>query len=99
MESAYEECLYYDLVTNQKLKVIRQKSLPISFENLIIKDAYRIDLMIEDQIIVEVKTVERLQPVHQAQIMTYMKLAQCRLGYLVNFNEKLVKDGIRRFVL
>lgn len=99
MENAYEECLYYDLITNHKLKIIRQKTLPIIFENLIIKDAYRIDLLVEDQIIIEVKTVEKLLPVHQAQLMTYMKLSGCKLGYLVNFNEKLVKDGIRRFVL
>lgn len=99
MESAYEACLYYDLITNQKLNVVRQKSLPIQFEGLSIDDAYKIDLMVENSIILEIKTVEKLMPVHQAQLITYMKLSGCKLGYLVNFNEKLVKDGIKRFVL
>ena len=99
MESAYEACLYYDLVTNHKLAVARQKGLPIQFEELKIDDAYKIDLLVENSIVIEIKTVDKLMPVHQAQLITYMKLSGCRLGYLVNFNEKLVKDGIRRFVL
>ncbi len=99
LESTYEQCLLYDLIENQHLRVERQKALPIHFENLTIPEAYRIDLLVEKQIILEIKSTEKLLPVHQAQLMTYLKLTKCRLGYLINFNEKLIKDGIRRIVL
>lgn len=99
LESAYEECLYYDLVENRNLKVERQKSLPLRFEKLFINSAYKVDLLVEDEIILELKACDKIQPVHKAQLLTYMKIKGSRLGYLVNFNEKLIKDGITRFVL
>ena len=99
LESAYEQCLYYDLTENQGLKVERQKSLPLQFEKLEINDAYRVDLLVEDEIILELKACEKILPIHRAQLLTYMKIHESRLGYLVNFNHKLIKDGIMRFVL
>ncbi|NBX67261.1 MAG: GxxExxY protein [Proteobacteria bacterium] len=99
LESAYENCLFYDLTQNHGLKVERQKIVPIYFEGNKIDDGYRLDLLVEDKVIVEVKAVEKLLPVHEAQLLTYMKLSKIDLGLLINFNEKLVKDGIRRFVL
>ncbi|MCF6328547.1 MAG: GxxExxY protein [Henriciella sp.] len=99
LESAYEECLYYDLVKNQKLKVERQKILPLKFEELVVSNAYKVDLLVEDEIILELKACAKILPVHRAQLLTYMKINKSRLGYLINFNEKLVKDGISRFVL
>lgn len=99
LESTYEECLYYDLVQNQNLKVERQKTLPLKFESLEIANAYKVDLLVENEIILELKACDKIQPVHKAQLLTYMKINQSRLGYLINFNEKLVKNGIHRFVL
>ncbi|MGB0720244.1 MAG: GxxExxY protein [Bdellovibrionales bacterium] len=99
LESAYEDYLEYDLIENQKLKVERQKILPLQFKGLHVKNAYKVDLLVEDQIIVELKACEKILPIHRAQLLTYMKIHQSRLGYLVNFNTKLIKDGISRFVL
>ena len=99
LESAYEECLYYDLTENHNLKVERQKILPLQFEKLSVQNAYKIDLLVEDKIILELKACEKILPIHRAQLLTYMKIKQSRLGYLINFNEKLIKNGINRFVL
>ena len=99
LESTYEECLFYDLQKNQKLKVEQQKVLPLEFEELSVTNAYKVDLLVEDEIILELKACEKILPIHKAQLLTYMKIHQSRLGYLINFNEKLVKDGIHRFVL
>lgn len=99
LESSYEECLYYDLTHNQNLKCERQKHLPLRFEALDIAQAYKVDMLVEDQIILELKACEKLQPVHKAQLLTYMKIKGARLGYLINFNEKLIKNGMHRFVL
>ena len=99
LESTYEECLFYDLKENQGLRVERQKLLPLQFEELNIANAYKVDLLVEDQIILELKACDKIQPVHKAQLLTYMKIYQSRLGYLINFNEKLIKNGIHRFVL
>lgn len=99
LERTYEECLFYDLIENHGLFCERQKFLPIRFEKLYIEEAYKIDLMIEKQIIVEIKASDSLLPVHQAQLLTYMRLTGVRLGYLINFNEKLIKNGMKRFVL
>ncbi len=99
LENTYEECLEYDLIHNQKLNVERQKSLPLTFEALKIENAYKVDLLVENEIILELKACVALQPVHRAQLLTYMKIHGSRLGYLINFNEKLVKNGIHRFVL
>ncbi len=99
LESTYEECLFYHLVKKQNLKVEQQKYLPLEFEDLRIDNAYKVDLLVEDQIILELKACERIQPVHKAQLLTYMKIHRAQLGYLINFNTKLIKDGICRFVL
>ena len=99
LESTYEQCLFYDLTENQNLKVERQKTLSLEFETLKIANAYKVDLLVEDKIILELKACDKIQPVHKAQLLTYMKIHQSQLGYLINFNEKLVKNGIHRFVL
>lgn len=98
LESAYEDCLEYDLIENQKLKVERQKILPLQFKGLKVKNAYKIDLLVEDEIILELKACEQTLPIHRAQLLTYMRIHQSRLGYLINFNKKLIKDGIDRFI-
>lgn len=96
-ESAYEECLFYEL---QKvgLKVEKQKALPLIYEEIKLDAGYRIDLFVEDQIIIELKAVDELIDVHLAQILTYLKLSKCKLGLLVNFNVKHLKNGIRRII-
>ncbi len=99
LENTYEECLFYDLTKNRNLKTERQKALPLKFEKLQITNAYKVDLLVENEIILELKACEKIQPVHKAQLLTYMKIHGSRLGYLINFNEKLIKNGIHRFVL
>ena len=96
-ESVYEEILSSEL-SNKKLKVERQKILPIEYKNTTIKDAFRIDLLVEDKVIVEIKSVESIQPVHKKQLLTYLKLSHRKLGLLLNFNEAHLKDGIVRIV-
>jgi GxxExxY protein len=98
LESTYEACLTHLLVQHNFI-VERQKSVPVVFRGMLIDCAYRIDLMVERRVIVEVKSVERLEPVFQAQLLTYMKLSGCKLGLLMNFNVPLLKDGLRRFIL
>lgn len=95
LESAYEECLAYELI-HSGLMVERQKALPLIYKEVRLEAGYRIDLMIERQLIVEVKAVDALNDVHVAQVLTYLKLSGCRLGLLMNFNVVLLKDGIRR---
>jgi len=98
LESAYEECLYYELV-NLGYKVGKQKPMPLVYEKVKLDAGYRVDLIVEDSIVVEVKSVEALCDVHMAQILTYLKLSGCQLGLLVNFNVYRLKDGIKRVVL
>jgi GxxExxY protein len=97
LESSYEECLYYELCKTD-LKVERQKLLPVIYEGLRMETSYRIDLMIEDKLIVELKAVENLTDLHLAQLLTYLRLSDKRLGLLINFNSKLLKHGIHRMV-
>jgi len=98
LESAYEHCLVYEL--NQlRLSVEQQRPLPLVYKEITIEQGYRIDILVEDKVIVELKTVEQLTDVHVAQILTYMKLSNCQVGLLINFNVKMLKSGIRRFVL
>lgn len=99
LESTYEKCLFYELTQKKKLKVELQKSLPLQYEELNIQAAYKVDLLVEDQIIIELKACEKILPIYRAQLLTYMKINQSCLGYLINFNEKLIKDGIYRYVL
>ena len=98
LESAYEECLYYELC-QLNLRTEKQKAMPLVYKDVKLDAGYRIDLCIENQIIVEIKSVDTLADIHLAQILTYMKLAECKLGLLVNFNVKHLKDGIKRVIL
>lgn len=98
LESAYEECLLYELIQSG-LFVERQKALPLVYEDVKLDAGYRIDLMVERQIIVEIKSVDALADIHLAQILTYMKLSNSKLGLLINFNVKYLKEGIKRVIL
>ncbi len=97
LESSYEECLYYELVQNG-LVVEKQKGLPLLYKDVKLDCGYRIDLLVENKVIIEVKSVKELDDIHLAQVLTYLKLSKCRLGLLMNFNEVLLKDGIKRIV-
>lgn len=97
LESAYERCLEFELI-KQGLSVERQKPLPLKYKDVRLDEGYRIDLLIENIIVVELKSVEALNEVHFAQIMTYLKLSGCKLGLLVNFNVSHLKDGIKRVI-
>ena len=98
LENSYEECLFYEL-TQSGLKVEKQKALPLIYKEVKLKAGYRIDLLVEDSIIVEIKSVEALHDVHLAQILTYLRLSKNKLGLLVNFNVKQLKTGIKRVIL
>src|SRR5690554_1646815 len=98
LESAYEECLYYEL-RNEGLKVVRQCAVPVSYKEIQLECGYRIDLLVEDKVVVELKVVEAFHEVHEAQILTYLKFAEKEVGLLINFNVKLLKNGIKRYVL
>ncbi len=98
LESAYQECLCYELKAIG-LRVEREKPMPIVYKEIQLEHGYRIDLLVENKVVIELKTVEFLNDVHAAQILTYMKLGNYPLGLLINFNVKLLKDGIKRFVL
>ncbi len=98
LESAYEECLFFEL---QKLgiKVEKQKPMPLIYKDIKLECGYRVDLLVDERIIIEIKSVEKLHDVHLAQILTYLKLANTQLGLLVNFNVKQLKDGIKRVII
>jgi GxxExxY protein len=96
LESAYEECLFYELVNNG-LKVERQKPLPVVYKEVKLEAGYRIDLLVEDKVVVELKAVEALNDVHTAQVLTYLKLSGCKLGLLMNFNVSKIVNGIKRY--
>ncbi|GAB4567546.1 MAG: GxxExxY protein [Geothermobacteraceae bacterium] len=98
LESSYEQCLVYEL-NRAGIPVERQVELPILYKGVPIDGHYRIDLLIDNRLIVELKAVDKLLDVHAAQILTYMKLAKVRIRLLINFNQKYLRDGIRRFVL
>lgn len=97
LESAYEECLYYEL-TKAGLNVEKQKPMPLIYEEVKLDCGYRVDLIVEKKVIIEAKSVEALNDVHLAQILTYLKLADCKLGLLINFNVARLKEGIKRVV-
>src|SRR6267154_6333850 len=94
-ERVYEEALYYELV-NREISVTRQVLMPISYEKLVIEDAYRIDLLVNHNLIVEIKSLDRLAPVHFKQVMTYLKLSKIKNGLLLNFNVEWMKEGFLR---
>ncbi|MFA5299646.1 MAG: GxxExxY protein [Lutibacter sp.] len=98
LESAYQECLYYELQISG-LMVKKEIALPIRYKEIKLDHGYRIDLLVEDKVVIELKTVEFLSEVHTAQILTYMKLWNYKLGLLLNFHVKLLKEGIKRFII
>jgi GxxExxY protein len=97
LESAYEECLFYE-IGKKGLLVEKQKALPLIYEDVKLEIGYRIDLLVENKLVIEVKSVEILNEVHLAQILTYLKLSGCKLGLLINFNSVLFKNGVRRVI-
>lgn len=98
LESAYEECLCHELV-QVGLEVERQKALPVIYKGLKIDAGYRLDIVINDEVIVELKSVETLHPIHTSQLITYLKLSNIRYGLLINFNVKSLRDGIKRYIV
>ena len=98
LESAYEHCLVHEL-TVRGVSLRRQAALPIRYDGVMLDAGYRLDLLVDDAIVVEVKAVDALTPLHQAQLLTYLKLSGCRLGFLMNFNVPLFKQGLKRVVL
>ena len=97
LESTYEACLIYEL-KKAGLNVISQMALPVIYKDVKLEVGYRIDIMANNKVIIENKSVEALNDIHLAQIITYLKLSNCKLGYLINFNVKYFKEGIRRVV-
>jgi GxxExxY protein len=97
LESAYEDCLAYELST-RGISFKKQVESPVTYKQVRIDCGYRIDMVVEDALVLELKAVEAVQPVHKAQILTYMRLSGLRYGLLINFNVPLLKSGIQRFV-
>ncbi len=97
LESVYEECLNYELLQSG-LMVERQKPLPVIYESIKLETGYRADFLIDNKLIVEIKAIECLHDIHMAQILTYLKFANCKLGLLINFNTLLFKDGVKRVI-
>ena len=97
LESSYKECLFYELV-QAGLNVEKEKALPLIYEAVKLECGYRIDLLVEGKLIIEIKSVEAINEVYLAQVLTYLKLSGCKLGLLLNFNVARLKDGIRRVV-
>lgn len=97
LESAYEECLFYELKKTD-LEIQKQKPLPLIYEEVKLDVGYRLDIIVENKLILEIKSVDALNEIHFAQLLTYLKLTNCKLGLLINFNVILIKNGIRRVV-
>ena len=97
LENAYQECLYYKLV-KEGLDVVKEKPVPLIFEEVRMDCGYRLDLLVENKVVIELKSVEALNEVHLAQILTYLKLGKYKLGLLINFNEYLLKNGVKRVI-
>lgn len=97
LESAYEACLAYEIAT-RGLKVVRQMQLPVRYKEVHLDCGYRIDLLVQDLVVVELKVVERLEPIHDAQLLTYLRLSGCKVGLLLNFNTPTLREGIKRLV-
>ena len=97
LETIYETCLAHEL-EKQRLTVKKQVALPIVYDDLRVDNAFRIDLLVDDKVVVELKAIDHLLPVHTAQLLSYLKLGKYKLGYLLNFNVMHMKDGIKRMV-
>ncbi len=98
LESAYRQCLVHELITNG-IACVSEHPVPLDYKGIRLDCGYRVDLLVEGTLIVELKSVEHIQPVHEAQLLTYMKLANVRIGLLINFNVAQLKHGIKRYVL
>ena len=98
LESAYEACMAHEM-SLRNLNFRTQVVLPVVYEGVKLDAGFRIDMLVEDQVIVEMKAVEKIIPLHEAQLMTYLRLSNLRLGLLINFNVRLIKDGIKRMVI
>ena len=98
LESSYKECLYY-VLSKGGLFVEKEKPLPLVYEEVKLDVSYRLDLFVENKVVVEIKSVESLTDVHTAQVLTYLKLTQCKVGLLINFNVADLKKGIKRLIL
>ena len=98
LESAYESCLTYE-IAHRGLKVEQQKPLPVVYKEVSLDAGYRLDLLIEESVIVELKAVEALTPLHKAQLLSYLKLSGLKLGLLINFNVQILRNGIQRVIL
>jgi GxxExxY protein len=98
LESTYEECLFHELLL-RNLRIERQKPIPVVYKETKLECGYRIDLLVEDKIVVELKSVEGLAPIHDAIVLTYLRLSGHKLGLLINFNVATLKEGIRRLIL
>ena len=97
LESAYQECLYYELKIHG-LKVVKEKPMPIIYKEVKLNHGYRIDLLVENKVVIEIKTVETFNEVHTAQVLTYLKLGNYKLGLLLNFYVPMLKNGIKRII-
>lgn len=97
LESAYQACLLHEL-QSRELVVKREVPVPIAYDGLKLDVGFRVDLLVNDKVVVELKAVDKLLPIHMAQVLTYLKLTGCRLGYLLNFNVVHLRDGIKRVV-
>ncbi|MFP4313271.1 MAG: GxxExxY protein [Alphaproteobacteria bacterium] len=98
LENIYEQCLAIELA-NKGFDVQKQISMPVAYKGHVLENAYRLDLWVNKKVIIEIKAAEKILPVHEAQILSYMKLAKSPLGLLINFNETLLKNGIKRYAL
>lgn len=97
LESAYEECLCYEF-ERRGIRYERQKSLPITYKDTKLDCGYRLDVVVNDLVILELKAIDQIQPIHSAQVLTYLKLSNLKLGILINFNVTVLKNGIKRIV-
>lgn len=98
LESAYEEALAY-LLEKEGLKVEKQKTIPVKIDDLLIANGFRADLIVENSVVCEIKSVEKIIPVHDAQLLTYLRLSGIKIGLLINFGERMLKDGLKRVII
>ncbi|TAL68476.1 MAG: GxxExxY protein [Bacteroidetes bacterium] len=98
LESAYEECLFYEL-TKEGFSVSKQKEIPLVYKEIKLERGYRADLVADNKVVIEIKSIDAINDIHVAQMLTYLRLTKCQIGLLINFNVKSLKDVIRRFIL
>ena len=98
LESAYEECLSFELI-KAGFRIERQKATPVVYKDIKLDCGYRIDILVENMVVIELKNIEEINPVHVAQILTYLRFSQKSIGLLINFNVTVLKDGLRRFMM